>query len=164
MKQSRLRLAVTTGVLGATLMAVGGNLQSWELASPLSLLGTTAHAQAAQLPPLQRYGNVEYVSGGFGQPMTEAFRAAQPNFPLSLVFAEDAGNGTWPFVADVNVRILNESGNAVLEANNVGPYLLVKLPSGRYTVEATYQGVTRTTAVTVNDQSSAQYSISWPKS
>src|SRR5690606_11983835 len=52
-----------------------------------------------QLPDPQTAGGVEYVTGGFGANMSQAFREAESDYPLALTFAAtDEGGGARPYV------------------------------------------------------------------
>ncbi|MBA5828279.1 carboxypeptidase regulatory-like domain-containing protein, partial [Escherichia coli] len=53
------------------------------------------------------------------------------------------------FLADVHVRIVDGKGTEVLKTDARGPYMLVQVPPGRYTVHASYQGNDESRAVTV---------------
>ena len=105
----------------------------------LSALAThgVAQAQPAGVPPLQAQGNAKWVCGGIGSGQTEAFRGAQRNHPLSLVFANAQGE----FYASVAFTVKNSSGAAVLSVpSTAGPICLIDIPAGRYTIEATAPG------------------------
>jgi hypothetical protein len=49
----------------------------------------------------------------------------------------------------------------VFEEPSVGPYLLVKLPPGKYSVVANYEGDAKTLRVTVDRVAKAPISIAW---
>jgi len=89
------------------------------------------------LPPggslqVRDYQGIRYVSGGIGLSEREELSALSPQFNLRLMFAiHGAGN----YLADVGVRIVDSGGAVVLDAKSEGPYFLVQLPPGRYTVE-----------------------------
>jgi len=122
---------------------------------------TVAHAQ---LPAAENYQGVEYVSGGFGSDMSEAFKAAQSNYPLGLTFAAvDEDGGARPYVAEVRVVVKKKGGETVLEVPSAGPYLLARLEPGQYEVDATYQGETQTRQVTIGQNGSAQEVITWKR-
>ncbi|MEA3121790.1 MAG: hypothetical protein QOH33_1348, partial [Paraburkholderia sp.] len=55
-------------------------------------------------------------------------------WPLAFRFT----GPTSDYLADVHVRIVDPRGIEVLSADSMGPYMLVKLPPGRYTVHASY--------------------------
>jgi len=119
-----------------------------------------AHAQGA-LPAPESAGGIEYVSGGFGSGESQAFKQAQSSYPLALTFAEGAGQGSNPYVADVRV-VIKRDGNTIMDVPSVGPYFLARLEPGKYTIEATYRGQTQTHDVTINGDGSAQKVLSWP--
>jgi hypothetical protein len=104
-------------------------------------VGQVAWAIPDSLPRLQHAGPVTYLSGGVGADESAAIKAQMPNYPVVLEFAgtTQAGN---EYLADVPVRITDMHGKTVLETDTRGPFLLVALPPGRYSVAATYQGKT----------------------
>lgn len=136
-------------------------LKIWVMAlqpvvAALLLLGaSSAHADA--LPPIQTRGDVQFVSGGIGKEETDALKQAESQFPLTLEFAASAEKPTQdasaPHVSDALVAIRDAQGRDVLSTRSDGPILLVRLPSGSYTVEAEWNGVRRQRPVAVaNDK------------
>jgi len=118
----------------------------------------------AQLPPPQTAGGVEYITGGFGADMSEAFKAAESDYPLALVFAAtDEGGGSRPYLADVSVVIKRGNGEVVMEVPSAGPYLLMRLEPGPYAVEATYMGKTQTHNVTVKEGGPTRQVMTWER-
>jgi hypothetical protein len=93
-------------------------------------------------------GNVSYVSGGVGDDEAAAMKSAAASYPLELHFVQKAQPRD-EFLADVKVRITDRSKNVVLDAVANGPFLLAKLPSGRYDVEVDYSGVVKRRTVEV---------------
>jgi len=100
------------------------------------------------LPPEQTQGAVTYVSGGIGQDEAQAFEAAASRYPLALEFAIKHTPRA-EYTADVHVVVTDAQGTRVLDTNSDGPFLLAKLPAGRYTVTAErhQQTLTRTVHV-----------------
>ena len=127
------------------------------------LAAAMAGASFAQgaLPAPQTSNGIEYVTGGFGDDMAEAFKSAQSEYPLALTFAEDAGGGSRPYLAEVDVSIKDQSGETVLEVPSTGPYFLAKLKPGKYRVEATHMGKTQTQNVTVGEGGSGRHVMTW---
>ncbi len=119
----------------------------WMIAAP---------ATAQSMPAMQTYGSIEYVSGGIGKDEVDALKRAEAGFPLTLEFAASAekptADATEPFVANADVNIQDSSGREVLNVRTEGPLLLVKLPSGRYTVDAQWNGVRKRHSVAVSDE------------
>ena len=86
-------------------------------------------------PQVRSAGGVDYVNGGAGSESRDAITAMQGRFGLKLVFSDASGEY---LVAD-HVAVKGKSGE-VFAVDRAGPWLLVKLPPGRYIVTATYGG------------------------
>ena len=91
---------------------------------------------APAVETVQKSGAISFVSGGVGDDSLERIRALAGDFNLQLLFAAKAGN----YLADVGVVIRDARGRVVLRTRADGPFLLVKLPPGEYTVGAAYDG------------------------
>lgn len=105
-----------------------------------------AIAASTSLPATHRAGAVTYLSGGVGQDESQALRQAMPGYPLVLEFSGRTSAGN-EYLADVPVKIVDAHGQTVLQAHADGPFLLARLPAGRYTVAATYRGKTEQRAI-----------------
>jgi hypothetical protein len=122
-----------------------------------SLLLGAPLVHADMLPPIQTRGDVQFVSGGIGKDEADAMKDAASQFPLTLEFAASDERPTQdasaPYVSDAVVAIRDAQGRGVLSARSDGPLLLVRLPSGSYTVEAEWNGVRKQRSVSVvNDR------------
>ncbi|SDE16129.1 hypothetical protein [Paraburkholderia lycopersici] len=115
-------------------------------------------APTGAMPPTEQQGDVSFVSGGVGSDESTALRQARNQWPLSLLFT---GPGS-SYVSDVQVQIANARGTGVLDTRSHGPYMLVRLPAGSYTVSATYSGVTRKQTVNVRGNGSARATFAFP--
>jgi hypothetical protein len=104
------------------------------------LLGA-AQTAVAQVPASVNAGKVTYVTGGIGESEVTAMRAQAREYSALIEFVEiEPGNPRGVWTADVAVSI--KSGKEVLATfDATGPLLLLRLPAGRYTVEATHGGV-----------------------
>lgn len=111
-------------------------------------LSQAAWAMSDGLPPVQHAGSVSYLSGGVGADESGAIKAQMPKYPMVLEFAGSA-QGANGYLSDVPVTITDVHGRAVLDTSARGPFLLVSLKPGHYSVAATYQGKTEHRAVTV---------------
>jgi hypothetical protein len=65
------------------------------------------------------------------------------------------------FLADVRVRIVDAHDGDVLTATSRGPYMLVKLRPGRYTVHAQYKDSDQTRPVTIPAKGTAKAAFYW---
>lgn len=122
----------------------------------LSLAGA-AFAQDG-LPPLQTSGGVSYITGGVGLDESAAIKAAEKDFNLSLLFAQ---NKRGEYLADVQVSIVDKAGKTVLKVVSDGPMLLVRLPAGAYKVSANHEGKTLVKAVQVEAKGVARAAFVW---
>jgi hypothetical protein len=74
-----------------------------------------------------------YLSGGIGTDEREALSAEAKKYNLKVVFATKGK----AYLADIAVKIKDESGKLVLDATSDGPWFFTSLAPGKYTVIAT---------------------------
>jgi hypothetical protein len=114
------------------------------------------------LPQIQQYGTTQYISGGIGIDECNVIKTEACNWPLQLMFSEvQAGSTVGAWVSDVDVKITDKSGNSVLSIITQGPLLLVKIPSGLYTLTANYQGKIATRNISVREGRNETVSVHW---
>lgn len=121
-----------------------------------SMALSTAVAQAP-LPRPRTEGGVTYLNGGAGSEEVDYIKSSMKDYSLALLFSGTGG----AYVADVSVTIKDARGTTAFEAPSVGPYLLVKLPPGKYAVVASYQGDAKTRPVTVDGSAKTPVSFAW---
>jgi len=94
-------------------------------------------------------GGVAHASARIGDDDPLEIEALRRTHNLQLVFAEQ---GSGAYLADVRVRLFGSGGQEVLAALASGPFFFVRLPAGRYRVEAEFNGrvVSRTTSISQN--------------
>ncbi|HTP48072.1 MAG TPA: carboxypeptidase-like regulatory domain-containing protein [Casimicrobiaceae bacterium] len=102
----------------------------------------------SNLPPEETHGVVTYRTGGVGGTEAAAMRRAEASYPLSLEFVQRAHPKN-EFLAYADVTITDHAGNTLLKTFSDGPFMLAKLPDGRYIVKATENGKTETRQVTI---------------
>lgn len=144
--------------------AIGKPMASTALAvlisafAALTVVPMTAHAADGDaLPAAAQQGDVQFLSGGVGLDESKAIKRAAPKWPLSLEFI----GGDRNFVSDVGVKITDDKGGSVLETSSQGPYMLVRLKPGHYTVHASYSGHEQTRAVSVPASGHATARFNW---
>lgn len=108
-----------------------------------TLLGTAVSFNAsAAISPLPREkvaGVASYVSGGISEESSQAFKRAFRDYPLVIqLFEHDGAHDV--YTADAEVRITDAHGGVVLDQKADGPFMLVRLPAGDYTVSAELAG------------------------
>lgn len=110
-----------------TLLAIGSGVVS---------LSSSADALAAL--EVEQRGPVPFVSGGVGEEERQEIEKLSPGYSLELLFATKGSPNQ--YLADVKVQITDKDGKIVLDAVTQGPFLLAKMPPGRYSVSADNDG------------------------
>ena len=100
------------------------------------------------------------LSGGVGIESGEEIKPRQNEFNLKFVFTLMEGD----YVADVSVKITDNSGRVVLEHLADGPLLLARLPAGNYVATLTYDGVTQTRKVSLRAKGLQTVQARWKRS
>lgn len=113
------------------------------------------------LPPLQSQGQTEFLTGGIGKDESDAILHEGRSWPLMLELAQ-AATPRAAYISDVQVTIKDGSGNTVLETVTEGPYLLVKLPPGKYSLDATYESTKLHRDLSIQKGSSKKITLLWP--
>jgi hypothetical protein len=118
---------------------------------------TPAWAQtepAMATPPApQSYSGVEVVNGGVDLDVADAIERIQSRYKLAL---EISGRGGDYYVAD-NLKVM-QGGETVTEIPHAGPWVLMDVPPGRYTLVGDFGGTEVKRNVVVADKSTK---VSW---
>lgn len=125
--------------------------KTWKATVVLGVFALVGSAFAADmsLPPEQHIGAVGYVSGGIGEGQAKMFESQMGKFPLTVELLERAGHRN-EFTANAEVKVIDARGHQILDTKASGPFLLLDLPSGKYSIEADLAGRTvKQTAVKV---------------
>ena len=103
----------------------------------LAALPLTTMAQLP-MPQEQTVDQLTFVNGGVTTDEAAFVRRIATHYPLRVVLAERDGSYS---VAD-HVTVLHD-GKAMGTIDDAGPWLLIKLPPGHYTLEASFAGRTQ---------------------
>jgi hypothetical protein len=103
-------------------------------------LGTAAvwaqgESEMAVPPAPQSYGSIQAINGGVDLDQADAIKRIQSRYPLRV---EISGRGGDYYVAD-RVTVLQD-GERIAEIPNAGPWLLMEVPPGRYTLVGDFAG------------------------
>jgi hypothetical protein len=121
-------------------------------------MSSAGNTNGGGLPQVQTQGDVSYTSGGVGLDESHALQREQAHWPLSLRFT----GPTADYLSNVHVRIASSKGGGdVLNAEAMGPYMLVKLAPGSYTVYAKYKDQEKKQSVTVAGPGKAKAAFHW---
>ena len=93
----------------------------------------------SHLPAAHKLGEITYLSGGIGQTEGDAIKHVAKYYPLELEFLLKAKPRD-EYLSDVKVRIKDAHQKMVLNITSGGPFLLAKMPTGKYTVSAERNG------------------------
>lgn len=159
--QRNQRTIVAAALCAALTLGLAGSAyaqQASNVAGGTTTDNTSAgNANGGGLPQIQQQGDVSYVSGGVGLDESKALRSAESQWPLALRFT---GPGS-DFLADVHVSVIDAHNGEVLKTTSRGPYMLVKLRPGRYTVHAQYKDDEQSKAVTIPAKGTARAAFAW---
>ena len=117
------------------------------LSTALALLAglTGLHAAVTTLPQdspapvVKKQSGIAYVSGGATEAEARELQRVANKYPMQLrfVIGDDAAAGE-----GVRVTVKDLRGDKVIEAVSAGPVFYFNPPSGRWTIDAEYQGET----------------------
>lgn len=114
----------------------------------------------AQIPPTQHSNGISYITGGVGEEESSAIVAESKQWPLFLELSQlENGRGVWIFGA--NISITNAKQQVVFSAQADGPYMLINLDAGDYSIDASYQGVVQKRSISVKANAPQKVSIFW---
>ena len=111
--------------------------------SLFAALAATAIAAAAQTSPgspgaptvQHTPAGIDYISGGAGEEDRASMSARQAEFPFKVVFSASGGE----YLVAEKLSVISPQGELVT-VRDAGPVVMLKLPPGAYTLEATWQG------------------------
>jgi hypothetical protein len=130
-----------------------------------TLFSTLSFAEEnPSLPPVKTQGQTQFLSGGIGKDESEAMLQVRSSWPLTLELTQltQAGGPTAEYISDVQIIIKDALGNTVLDTTADGPYLLVKLPAGKYSLDATYNSITLHRNFTLQKGPGKKVALVWP--
>jgi hypothetical protein len=88
---------------------------------------------------------IPYASGGIGLDSREALLAKKAEYNLMVILSLENGH----YLGGGRISIRDHAGKTVLTINAKGPWVLVKLSPGTYTVEATVRNAMRKNQVLI---------------
>lgn len=119
-----------------------------------------SHIGFAQIPDTQYSRGISYITGGVGEGETQAILSEVKQWPLVLELSQlENGRGVWIFGA--KIQIMNSAKQIIFDAQADGPYMLINLSPGDYSILASYQGVEQKRSISLNKGSTQKLSIFW---
>ena len=129
------------------------------LVTALLCTSLAGHADELQMPRVRSSGGIPYISGGIGADERQAMQTLASEYNLRLTFSQ-AGSGS--LLADIKVGVIDSSGSKRLEVVSEGPLLFIRLPPGRYRLEAMHTGNRLEKNVTLPPKGSRTLALQWP--
>ncbi|HEY7758231.1 MAG TPA: hypothetical protein VIA64_02335 [Burkholderiales bacterium] len=115
------------------------------LALTCALAFTPVAAQHKPLAdiPVRKQSGIPFVSGGMTEAERHEMQRVANKYPMQLVFTAE---GQPPELSGVRIKVRDLRGDTLIEAVADGPLFYFNPPSGRWTMEAEWNGekVTRT--------------------
>jgi hypothetical protein len=134
-------------------------LKQWSLSIALVVaLFTSSACRADEIAIQQDANGVSYVTGGIGSEEVEALESFKKQFNLYFLFSEGK---IGRLVDDVNISILDAKKQTVFSLEHAAPRLLLSLPTGRYTVIASYQGNSQRYTLNANAKKHQRVILNW---
>ncbi|MDP8567619.1 hypothetical protein [Methylophilus aquaticus] len=110
----------------------------WSFYIAFSIIVCLSQAAFADEIAIQQDSHgVDYVTGGIGSEEVEALEPYKKQFNLYFLFSEGKAGRV---IDNVNVEIVDRKNQPAFTLESAAPRLMLNLPSGKYTVIASYQG------------------------
>lgn len=127
------------------------------------IFSTLSFAEAnPSLPPVVSQGQTQFISGGIGKDESEAILQARSAWSLALELTQ-AADAKAEYISDVQVTIKDNLGNTVLDTIAEGPYLLINLSPGKYSLDATYKTITLHRNLNIQKTPGKKMTLIWPE-
>ena len=128
------------------------------LAASLLFFASHAHSDNhMSAPPVKSQGSATYITGGVTVDERDVMKPLAKDYNLRMSFALSVGN----YVSDVKVTVMSGK-KTVLDVVSDGPFLYVKLPAGKYSINAEYEGKTVRKSATIGPKKGASLNFVWP--
>lgn len=122
----------------------------------IALFSTLSTQDVHALTP-QTASGIAYITGGVTIDERQEMMAQRNNYSLLLKVAAKSGK----YLGDSVVKITDQVGATVFECTTDGPWLLVDLPVGRYTVSATGLEITQSQKILISKKTRREITMYW---
>jgi hypothetical protein len=130
----------------------------WHLRDAVATLLLAGVALSSAALEVKATGEVRWVSGGVGTDERDEMIMALPDYNFRLLVAAEKSGA---YLSGVQVVVRDAGGRAILDTPLEGPWLLSRLPPGRYEVTATYTGKPQTRTFTVPASGRREVHLYW---
>ena len=130
----------------------------WRVRNALATLFVAGVALSAAALEVKTNDDVCWVSGGIGAEERDEMIMALPDYNFRLLVAAEKSGA---YLAAVRVVVRDARGRTILDAPLEGPWLLSRLPPGRYEVTATYAGKPQTRSLVIPADGRREVFLYW---
>ncbi len=123
-----------------------------------SVFGVSANAQELSKP--KKFDHTTYLTGGVSDEDAAAIKKRGPDFGMQLFLSADH-KPVAP--GEVKVKILNLSGDTVVDSVADGPLFFIKVDGGRYTIILDRGGEIKEKTFDLIGRRFGQFSFDWSK-
>jgi hypothetical protein len=142
-----LTLTLTLALAGAVVAVAAPVPDPALMTPPVAGDGRAPHSEVTVL------NGISFLNGGANIDDAQYLKSRGAEFPLQFVFS--GRRGEYGVADKVTIR---NGGRELLTVPDAGPFLMLKLPAGRYDVEATFKGVVERRTVVVGSGAAL---VSW---
>ena len=96
----------------------------------------TASAETVAGPQTGIRNGISFMTGGVSKGERADMEEMSRDFNIKVVLAATSGS----YLAKIPITIHDDKGKQVLEVEVEGPWFYARLPEGRFTIKAVYQG------------------------
>lgn len=120
----------------------------------------SASAMADELSKPKKYDHTTYLTGGVSDEDAAAIKKRGPDFGMQLFLSADH-KPVAP--GEVKVKILNLTGDTVIDSVADGPLFFIKVDGGRYTIILDRGGEVKEKTFDLIGRRFGQFSFDWSK-
>jgi hypothetical protein len=121
-----------------------------------AVLSTHANSEQLAVEPKMSV-EVGYISGGNSQADRASLREIEDDFNLQLSLMDSEKE----YTAGGVIKIIDESGETLVQTVSEGPLFFAKLEPGSYTIKAEYQGNIQQQQVTIDGEKQIELALTF---
>lgn len=101
---------------------------------------------------------IPYITGGISADEVDAIKPYLSQFNLRVIFSEGTSGR---FITDVNVNLYDTEGKLVFRLVGAQPQVLLNIPTGTYTILASYNGVKQRHKFSIGSDEHKKIILNW---
>ena len=118
---------------------------------------STLNASFAYALATNTHNGIAYITGGVTIDERAEMMAKRKDFTLLIKVAAKSSK----YVGGTDVKITDQGGSNVFECTTDGPWLLVDLPVGRYSIGVTGVGIAQSQKILISKKTTRELTMAW---